>query len=150
VTHLDISSTTLIDAPEDLVRQQFADVIHHASAHPHRGVRFEVVDDNGETCRYHQITRVGPLRLRQELELRRVADQPMVNHITKGQLAGGTITFEITPTDACSAQVTATVRAPLKGPMRIGAPLLRRTVQRSLVRALLEDKHDIESGTYSG
>jgi len=38
-------------------------------------------------CSYRQITRVGPLRLRQELELQRVAGEPLVNHITHGQLA---------------------------------------------------------------
>lgn len=91
----------------------------HATTQLHRGVRFEVLDDEPPRCRYRQTTRVGPLRLRQDLELHRIADQALVNHITRGQLAGGTITSVITPTGERSSQVTASVSAPLVGPMRL-------------------------------
>ncbi len=190
---LQVTATARIDAPVEIVRQQFADVAHHAVTGLHRGVRFDVIDDDGRTCRYHQISRVGPLRLRQELRLERTVAGPLVNTITAGQFAGGTITFEITtfeittcenatfditgddmtgnaeiptdelptdeiPTDELgtdehstnpSACVTATLEAPVRAPQRFAAPILRRTVRRALLRALEEDRVDLESGRYT-
>lgn len=144
----DVVARVTIRRPSDVVRRQFGDVAHHADTGVHRGVVFEVLRETSDLCVYRQTTRVGPLRLRQEFELPRQPDGPLVNHVTKGQFRGGTITFTIEPTSADTTGVEAHVRADLPVFQRPVAPLLRRTVSRALAQALEEDRHDLESATY--
>ena len=82
---LSVSVEQPISAPARLVRQQFGDVAHHEATGVHRGVEFEVLTDDGTRCRYRQSSKVvGPVRLRQELELIRDTEGPLVNRIVKG------------------------------------------------------------------
>lgn len=144
---LTVTSEIRIAAPAGIVREQFADVAHHASTHPHEGVEFVVVSDDAQRCRYRQTSRVGPLRLRQEMTLDRSASGPLVNRIEAGQFTGGEIRFDITPVDSDTSHVRATLSAPL-GASRVLRPILRRSVERALTCALEEDRQDIESGAY--
>lgn len=113
----------------------------------HKGVRFRVIDDDGSRCRYEQKSRVGPITTTQTFELERTADGPLVNRVTGGMFAGGAIIFNVVALDDHRSRVDATLRADLK-PAPVAA-LLRGQVRRSLAKALLEDKADIESGRYS-
>ena len=151
MNNLLIEESISINAEPALVRSQFGDVAHHQRAALHKGVRFEILDCNEHRCHYRQISSVGPLRLKQEVELPLTTTGPLVNTITKGQFTGGTISFTITPAgdDEQQTQVTARLEAPLRGPQRLLAPLLRRQVHKSLSRGLAEDKSDLESGSYS-
>jgi hypothetical protein len=149
VAVLDVVRSVEIDADAAMVRRQFGDVAHHASALVHRGVSFEVLADDATRCRYRQVSRVGPLRLRQEFELQRTEDGPMVNRIVSGQFTGGAITFDVARVDDRRASVTARLTASLSGPMAVLAPVLRRQVGKQLAAALDEDKHDLESGRYA-
>ncbi len=148
MARLRVSEQVAIDRSPELVRSQFGDVAHHEATGVHDGVEFHVVSDDGSVCRYRQISRVGPLRLRQHFELPRAPDGPLVNTITKGQFSGGSITFEIGGEDDGPSTVTATLDAPLSGPAALIGPLLRRVVSSSLRAALVEDKADLESGRY--
>lgn len=145
---MDIRRSVSIDAPADIVRRQFGDVAHHAATHVHRGVRFEVIDDEGGWCHYRQVTRVGPIRLTQEFDLELVDDGPLINTITRGQFEGGTISFHIEPDGTRRSTVEARLNAEVNGLAALAAPLLRRSVKRALDRALEEDRNDLESGTY--
>lgn len=137
-----------IEAPAPLVRRQFGDVAHHEATGLHRGVTFRVISDDGARCDYEQTSRVGPLRLRQEFELERGSEGPLVNRIVKGQFTGGAITFDVAADGEAESLVTATLTAPLRGLESLAGPLLRRKIRRSLAAALVEDKHDLESGSY--
>ena len=145
---IDIAERVTIEQPTSVVRAQFGDVAHHQETGVHRGVRFELVDDNGERCHYRQTSRVGPISLRQELTLERSPDGPLVNRITGGVLAGGTITFHIQSDGPCRSVVTAVVAAELRGVQALVAPLVRSQVARDLRAALIEDKADLELGRY--
>ncbi len=138
----------VIGCPGDLVTRQFGDVAHHQRTGVHRGVQFEVLEDDGQTCRYRQISRVGPLRIVQELVLDRQPDGTLVNSVTAGQFAGGSITFRVAAVDASTSRVAVRLEAPLRGVSRLASPFLRRVVRRSLGAALAEDKHDLESSNY--
>lgn len=146
---IDIRRSVSIAVPADIVRRQFGDVAHHAATHVHRGVRFEVLADDGARCRYRQVTRVGPIRLTQEFDVKRVDDGPLVNTVTRGQFEGGTITFDIRPDGAEQSAVEARLKAEVRGLGALAAPLLRRSVRRAFDRALAEDRDDLESGKYS-
>ncbi len=143
----EIQTSITIDAPAAVVRAQFGDVAHHEAQAVHKGVRFRVIDDDGSRCRYEQKSRVGPITTTQTFELERTADGPLVNRVTGGMFAGGAIIFNVVALDDHRSRVDATLRADLK-PAPVAA-LLRGQVRRSLAKALLEDKADIESGRYS-
>lgn len=145
---LQVTDSVVIDAPEALVRAQFADVAHHERTAPHAGVRFRVLDDDATACSYTQTTSIGPFRTSQTMRLEHHAVGPLVNQVTRGLLVGGTITFTSSAAPDGATVVVAEINAPSRGLLRFAAPLVRRAVQRSLHKALLEDKHDLESGNY--
>lgn len=145
---IDVQRSISIAAPADIVRRQFGDVAHHAATGVHRGVRFEVIDDGPTRCRYRQVSRVGPLRFVQELDLNRRDDGRLVNTVVRGQFEGGTISFEVQPDGADRSTVLAHLQAEVSGLSAFAAPLLRRSVRGALDRALAEDREDLESGTY--
>lgn len=140
-----ISRTIDIHRPAAVVHRQFGDVAHHQHQRVHRGVHFEVLHDDGTTCRYRQTTAVGPLRSVQHLQLDRMADGTLVNTITSGQFARGTITFTVESVDSETTRVTASFRAALGVKGLVARPVLRRVVTRSLEAALAEDRDDLES-----
>lgn len=147
---LHVERSVEIDRPPELVRRQFADVAHHERTAPHRGVRFDVLDDDAGVCRYRQTTRVGPLRLCQEMELVHSVEGPLVNRIVAGSLSGGEILFDVEamPGRPNTARVTATVHAELSGVEAFARPILERRVGSALAVALEEDRADLESGNY--
>lgn len=145
---LDVVRSVEIERHAEVVRRQFGDVAHHAATHVHRGVVFEVIEDDGACCRYRQVSSVGPVKLRQEIELDRTPDGPLVNRIVAGQFTGGAITFRVESHGEDGSVVEARLTAPVSGVMRIVAPILRAQVGRQLTAALAEDKADLEGGTY--
>lgn len=147
---LSVRRSVSIGVSTDVVRRQFGDVTHHADTNVHRGVRFEVLSDDRDHCQYRQVTRVGPFRLAQEFDLQRADEGPLINTITHGQFKGGTISFDIQSDGYGRSTVEVRLEAEVEGLAALAAPLLRRTVTRALDRALAEDRHDLESGTYPG
>ena len=150
MSKLDVQRSISIAAPSDVVRRQFGDVAHHAETGVHRGVRFEVIDDHPARCRYRQISRVGPIRLVQELELDRHRDGQLVNTVVRGQFEGGSISFDVQPNGADRSTVRARLQADVRGLAALVAPVLRHNIGRALDRALAEDREDLESGRYDG
>lgn len=145
---LEVARSVEIGADPEVVRRQFGDVAHHAATGVHRDVTFEVIAEDESRCRYRQISKVGPVRLRQEFELERNDHGPLVNRIVAGPFTGGAITFEVVPQGDGAATVTARLTAPLSAPLRVLAPAMRAQVGRQLTSALQEDKQDLEGGRY--
>lgn len=131
-----------------MVRRQFGDVAHHAATGVHRGVVFEVIEDDEAHCYYRQVSTVGPLKLRQEMELDRTESGPLVNRIVAGQFTGGAITFDVESLGEGRSVVEARLTAPISSAMRLAAPILRAQVGSRLAAALVEDKADLEGGAY--
>ena len=144
---LEISRSVEIERSADVVRAQFGDVQHHAVTSVHKGVEFEVLED-GDQCRYRQVSSVGPLKFEQVFVLDRSDEGPLVNRIVQGQFSGGAITFRIEPLGASRSRVDAELAATVSGLLRVAAPVLRAQVGRQLAAALLEDKADLESRAY--
>lgn len=148
VARLEVTRSIEIERDADVVRRQFGDVKHHATTGVHHGVVFEVIDDDAERCRYRQVSTVGPVKLRQEFELDRSSDGPLVNRVVAGQFTGGAIVFEVTSGGEGRSAVEARLSVPVSGVMRMVTPILRAQVGKQLAAALGEDKADLESGTY--
>ncbi len=146
---IEVAAQVGIRRPLDEVQRQFGDVGYHQRAGHHRGVQFVVHHDAPDRCEYDQVTRVGPLRLRQTMRLDRADPAHQVNSLVKGPFAPGSITFEITPESEDVTNVVATLRSEQGGLARLAAPLLRRQLRRALAQALDEDRKDLESGAYA-
>jgi hypothetical protein len=112
-------------------------------------VAFRTIDDSAERCDYEQVTRLGPVRLRQRFRLLRSDPARQVNELVAGAFAPGSITFEFAASGNESTVVTATLRSERSGVTRIAAPLLRPLLGRALAKGLEEDRADLESGNYA-
>lgn len=145
----EVTRSVEIERDAEVVRHQFGDVAHHAATSVHRGVVFEVIDDDGSRCSYRQTSQVGPLKLCQEIELDRTETGPLVNRIVAGQFSGGSVVFDVEPRGSGRAVVEGRLSAPLSVAMRVVAPLLRALVGKQLAAALAEDKADLEAGGYA-
>jgi hypothetical protein len=148
VAILDVVRFVEIERDAEVVRRQFGDVAHHAAAGLHRGVVFEVIEDDGARCSYRQVSSVGPLTLRQEMALDRTESGPLVNRIVAGQFAGGAISFDVQSCGDGRSVVEARLTAPIPLAMRVVTPILRAQVGKQLAAALVEDKADLEGGAY--
>ena len=146
--NIDETACVTIAAPVELVRRQFGDIDHHARSHPHRGVRFDVIDSTSEQTHYRQTSRVGPFRISQTLTLAHTATGPLVNTVTAGPFSGGTITFAIAFETADTTRVDARLSATTTGIEALIGRITRRRLQRTLAAALDEDRIDLESGKY--
>jgi hypothetical protein len=140
--------TIRIECPLDTVQRQFADIAHHEATNLHHNVWFTVRNESPTHCEYDQVTRQGPIKLRQTFHLDRSDPAHQVNTITAGPFSGGAITFDITEITPGFAEVTASLTSP-KRSTRMFAPILRPMLGRALSSALAEDLADLESGRYS-
>ena len=57
---IQVTSSGAIKRPLEEVRQQFADMAYHAATGGHAGVRFAIVSQDAQQCRYRQeVTLLG-------------------------------------------------------------------------------------------
>ena len=146
---LSVSAQVSIRRPLAEVQEQFGDVGYHERNGHHRGVSFHVVSETAQSCRYTQESRVGPLQLRQDFELDKTVPGHQVNTLVSGPLSPGAITFDVVSDGDNGASVTATLCSTRPGLTQLAAPLLRRPLRRALIKALQEDRDDLESGRYA-
>jgi hypothetical protein len=79
------------------------------------------------------------------LELERHERGPLVNTIVGGPFRGASIVFDIVGIDGTHSTVTARFESPRRI-HRLMRPVIRRVVGPALATALVEDRHDLESG----
>lgn len=144
---LEVSESIKIGRPSATVQAQFGDIGYHQRNGHHRGVRFTVLVDSSESCRYEQQTNVGPIRVRQCFVLDRSDPARQKNVLVSGAFSPGAIEFVI-ERDGKESTVVATLRTELRGLTRVFQPLLGPILRRSLKAALREDRDDLESGRY--
>lgn len=122
-----------IARPLDVVRQQFGDVRHHASRAVHPDVKFTVLSESGNECRYRHEVRVAGVCQVAEVILKREADGSQTNHFVSGHNVGMKVihTFQPDGPDATIAGVT--VQLPLRGLRKVPrsvSPVRRRSSVR--------------------
>lgn len=142
------SRSCTIKRPVEVVRAQFADVGHHQRSAVHDNVTFTMLEESEAHCDYDQVTRQGPVRIRQRFHLDRSDPSRLVNTVISGAFRGGDLTFTIDAEGPSTAVVTATLSGTPRPSLRLARPLLGRVLGRSLDKALTEDRHDLESGNY--
>jgi hypothetical protein len=151
---VEVTHALWIAAPPRVVSAQFADLDHHIRANVHPKLRFEVLERRaGGSARYLQEVKLLGIRQRDVFERRVGADGSIEDLSVEGFNRGGSVSFSFEPRAEAGRSGTwaqITVRLPL--PPVIGAlirPLLAAQVRRELTAAALEDKDDIERGSYA-
>ena len=152
---VDVRHDVWIDAPRELVRDQFADLDHHMETGVHPTLAFRrLADDARGHVRYEQVVRLLGIRQRDVFERRHLRDGTMVDTSVEGFNRGGTLTFSFERElrdGRMGTLVMIDIRLPLPavvGPMVRG--LVAAQVRREVQRAAQQDKVDLESGRYAG
>lgn len=137
-----------IARPLEVVQSQFVDMPHHASTRVHADLEVSNVRALPDG---HLVTgrrRVFGLLQEDEIEVRRAPDGNSTLRSIAGSNAGLVITQTFTAEGAEATRVRTTVEMPVKGLLRLLAPLVRLGLQRDLETALEEDRRDLEERGY--
>jgi hypothetical protein len=143
-----VSASTHIARPIDVVRRHFTDVDHHVRHRVHPDVAFTPLADSGDECRFRKTIRILGIPVIDEVVLRRQADGSITEDSVAGPSTGMRLVSRFRADGPDLTATTLTVEMPLPGFKRLVAPLLRRLVLRRLIRALDEDRRDLERGQY--
>lgn len=143
-----VIASTQIARPIDVVGRHFSDVDHHARNRVHRGVEFLPLADSGDERRFRKTVRLLGIPIADEVVLRRLPDGSVTEDTVAGPGAGMRLVSRFRADGPALTSTTLTVEIPVPGLKRLAGPLLRRWVRSQLVRALDEDRRDLEDGRY--
>ena len=143
-----VTATTRIARPLEIVARHFGDVDHHARNRVHRGVEFLPLADSGDERRFRKTVRLLGIPIADEVVLRRLPDGSVREDSVAGPGAGTRFVSSFRADGPALTSTTLTVEIPVPGLKRLAVPLLRRWARRQLVRALDEDRRDLEDGRY--
>lgn len=138
----------LIARPIQAVQAQFVDMQHHASTRVHADLGVGNVRPKEAGCRFTARRRVFGMLQEDEIEVLRRTDGSSTLRSLSGSNAGLLITQEFESVSPDRTRVRITVEMPLKGMLRILAPLVRIGLQRDVATALEEDRVDLEERGY--
>lgn len=144
-----IHGEKLISRPIEVVQSQFVDMAHHASTGVHAALEVSNVRPQDGGCRFTGRRRVLGMLQEDEFDVSRRADGSSTLRSLSGSNAGLVVTqaFESEGPDRTRARVA--VDLPLRGMLRLLAPLVRIGLQRDLATALEEDRIDLEERGYA-
>jgi hypothetical protein len=138
----------LIARPLEVVQAQFVDMAHHASTRVHADLEVADVRPQQGGCRFRGRRRVFGILQEDEIEVVRRADGSSTLRSLSGSNAGLLVSQAFEPAGPDRTRVRITVEMPLKGALRLLAPLVRIGLQRDLATALEEDRIDLEERGY--
>ncbi len=143
-----VSASGDIARPIDVVRRHFSDVEHHTRNRVHPDVAFTLLSDSGDECRFRKTIRIFGIPLVDEVLLRRQVDGSITEDSVAGPSSGMRLVSRFRAAGPDLTATTLTVEMPVRGVKRLAAPLLRQLVLRRLIKALDEDRRDLEGGRY--
>jgi polyketide cyclase/dehydrase/lipid transport protein len=148
MTVLVIHASARIARPIEVVRRHFMDVEHHRANGIHPAIEFTLLPSAGSPneVRHRRKTHMMGVPLVDEVVSRRQPDGSVIESFVAGDSAGTKVTFRFEGSD--ETEVTMTVELPLAGIRRLAAPIVRRLTQRRMIKALDEDRRDLEEGEY--
>jgi len=143
-----VQAEKLISRPIDVVQSQFVDFEHHASTRVHADLGVSNVRPQEGGCRFTGSRRVFGMLQEDEIEVSRGADGNSTFRSVSGSNAGllSTQRFEADGPDR--TRVFLTIEYPVRGILRLLAPLVRLGLQRDVATALEEDRIDLEERGY--
>lgn len=143
-----VSAEKRIARPVSVVQAQFTDMQHHAHTRVHAALEVSNVRPAEGGCRFTGRRRILGALQEDEIEVRRLPDGSSTLRSLAGSNAGLLITQTFEAADADHTRVRTQVEMPLRGVMRLLAPLVRLGLRRDLEIALEEDRIDLEERGY--
>jgi hypothetical protein len=143
-----VSASTHIARPIDVVRRHFSDVDHHTRNPVHPDVEFMPLVDRGDERRFRKTIRILGISVADEVVLRCQADGSITEDSVAGPSTGMRLVSRFRADGPDLTATTLTVEMPVPGFRRLAAPLLRQLIGWRLVKALDEDRRDLEGGRY--
>lgn len=150
MTSLVVSAEKLIARPIGIVQAQFTDMQHHARTGVHAALEVSNVRPCAGGCHFTGRRRILGATQEDEIEVQRQPDGSSTLRSLAGSNAGLLITQTFVAVDADHTRVRTQVEMPLRGALRLLAPLLRLGLRRDLDIALEEDRVDLEQRGYPG
>jgi hypothetical protein len=143
-----VRSEKLIARPIEVVQSQFVDMAHHASARLHPTLEVSNVRPHEGGCRCTWRRRVFGMIQEDDMEVSRRADGSSTLRSVSGSNMGLLITQAFQPAGTDRTRVEVTVDLPVRGMLRLLAPLTRIGLKRDLAAGLEEDRVDLEERGY--
>lgn len=138
----------LIARPLEVVQSQFVDMHHHAATRVHADLEVSNVRPLADG---HLVTgrrKVFGIQQEDEIEVRRGSDGNSTLRSVSGSNVGLLITQSFAAEGMNATRVRTKVEMPVKGLLRLLAPLVRMGLKRDLETALEEDRRDLEERGY--
>src|ERR1700682_2551143 len=138
-----------IHRPVAVVSRQFGCIQHHALTHVHPNIKFKVLCEEGDTCRFKQEVRlVGMLQTDERIVQHRNADGSLSWDVVEGANKGTRIYQGFTPVSADATMVPFRAEAPATGIKRVLKPLFEIAIRKAVEKGLEEDRLDLEERGY--
>lgn len=143
-----VQGEKLIAKPIGMVQAQFVDMGHHHSSGVHKDLEVSNVRILEGGCVFTGRRRVFGMLQQDEIEVQRKPDGSSTLRSLAGTNAGLLITQVFEAVGEDKTRVRTTVDFPVKGMMKLLAPLVRLGLERDLATALEEDRYDLEERGY--
>jgi hypothetical protein len=145
---LQLTVSKRIRRPLAEVARQFGDLAHHAAHGVHPDVRFVIHSDDGTTMRLAQHVRLlGMDQVDEVVQVRRL-DGSLESEVVDGTNRGLKLRQSFRPDGRDATDVRIDVHWPLTGIKAVLKPLFGLAVRKTLVKALEEDRRDLEERGY--
>ena len=131
-----------------VVSRQFGDIQHHSINGVHPGIKFTVLSEAGDTCRFRQeVKLIGMLQV-DEIVQHRNTDGSLSWDVVEGANKGTRINQSFAPAGPDSTTVTFRAEAPATGIKRALKPLFEFAIRKAVEKGLEEDRLDLEERGY--
>lgn len=146
-SHVTVEVCQEIGRPLEIVRSQFLDIEHHATQNVHPWLQLAEIKSSPEGCSFVQtIKTFGRDRTNRVWHFRK--GQEVISEYVEGPDKGvrSMVCFEALSPEV--TRVTNRTTIPLSGLAVLMKPLAARAVRDTAIRALEEDRRDLEEGGF--
>lgn len=148
MTTIRVELQTTIRRPVAVVSRQFGDMRHHERDNVHPDIRFTVLAEDGDSCRFRQEVKLVGMLQSDELVQQRNGDGSLSSEVVAGANKGLRIHQGFTPAGPGATLVTFRAEVPATGIRRLLKPLFAAALRRAVAKGLGEDRIDLEERGY--
>ena len=148
MTAINIEVQKTIRRPVAVVSRQFGDMQHQSRDRVHPDIKFTVISEQGDMCRFRQDVKVLGMLQSDEIVQTRNSDGTLVAEVVDGANQGLRIYQSFVPIGVDTTLVTFRAVAPVKGIKLLLKPLFEIAIRRAVEKGLEEDRADLEELGY--
>ena len=145
---ISVAVSEVIRRPLDEVRAQFADIPYHIQANVHPELSLVLRTINGRRSRFRQEARIVGMKQVDDIVNTILDNGDMLSEVVEGSNRGLEIHFSYAPAPPDGTLVTVRFEIPNTGLRRFVPRLFAFGVRRAALKALAQDRRDLESGRY--